>query len=87
MKVKRKTVQSKYPKHRPARRYINPVEQVAYTEQLDNTVNDPQVFTYMDYNRNKNMIEVMRGRFEDIIRMYGLDMIYYRKFNTFFLDR
>jgi hypothetical protein len=54
MKVVRKT--PKKSTRRPARRYINPADQIAYTELLDNTINNPQTFTYMDYNRNQNMI-------------------------------
>ena len=59
MKVtRRKSVTSrvKTVKYRPARRYVNPANQVQYTELLDATVNNPQTFTYMDYERNKNMI-------------------------------
>ena len=80
------TKQVRNKKYRPARKYINPADQVAYTERLDNTVNNPQIFTYMDYNRNINMIGVFRKQYEDIIRMYGVDLIYFRKFNTFFED-
>lgn len=54
MKVVRKT--PKKTSRRPARRYINSAEQVSYCEQMDNTINNPQTFTYMDYNRNQNMI-------------------------------
>lgn len=50
------TKQVRNKKYRPARRYINPVDQTTYTERLDNTVNNPQTFTYMDYNRNIEMI-------------------------------
>ncbi len=28
----------------------------------------------------------MRKHYEDIIRIYGMDLIYFRRFNTFFLD-
>ena len=61
MKVTRKksartTNKVKTVKYRPARRYINPANQVQYTELLDKTVNNPQIFTYMDYERNKNLI-------------------------------
>lgn len=79
-------VKTKNKSRRPARRYINPADQVTYTERLDTTVNNPQTFTYMDYNRNINAIEMLRKQYEDIVRMYGVDLIYYRKFNTFFLE-
>lgn len=86
--VKRKanTKQVKAEKYRPARRYVNPANQTTFTEQWDNTINNPQTFTYMDYTRNQNMIGVMRKHYEDIIRIYGIDLIYFRKFNTFFQD-
>lgn len=56
--VKRKanTQQIKKEKYRPARRYVNPATQKTYTEDWDNTINNPQMFTYMDFNRNQNMI-------------------------------
>jgi hypothetical protein len=85
--VKKKTATLKKPtKRRPARRYVDPATQVAYTSALDNGVNNPQTFTYMDYERNKSMINVLRKNYEDIIRMYGVDLQYFRKFNTFFQD-
>lgn len=58
MKVTRKrtTNRVKTVKYRPARRYVTPANQVQYTELLDATVNNPQTFTYMDYERNKNLI-------------------------------
>ena len=56
--VKRKasTQQVKTKKYRPARRYVNPADQRQYTELYDNNVNNPQTFTYMDFERNKHMI-------------------------------
>jgi hypothetical protein len=77
MKVTRSTTKRKAnaqqvskPKYRPAKRYINPANQIAYTELLDNTFNNPQTFTYMDFARNQNMINVFRKQYEDIIRLY-----------------
>lgn len=81
-----KVNQVKAPKYRPARRYINPTNRVTYTDLNDNTLNNPQTFTYMDYNRNKGMVDLMRKHYEDIIRIYGIDFAYFRKFNTFFQD-
>lgn len=56
--IKRKAdaQQVKKEKYRPARRYVNPANQITFTEQWDNTINNPQTFTYMDFNRNQNMI-------------------------------
>jgi hypothetical protein len=73
-------------RRRTAKKVVNPATQVAYTSSLDNSVNNPQTFTYMDYERNKAMINVLRKNYEDIIRMYGVDLAYFRKFNTFFQD-
>jgi hypothetical protein len=86
--VKRKanTNQVKTPRKRLARRYVDVNKQVQYTELLDNTVNNPMTFTYMDPNRNQNAIELLRKQYEDIIRMYGVDLAYFRKFNKFFED-
>jgi hypothetical protein len=84
--VKRKanTNQVKPAKKRPARRYIDVSKQVQYTELLDNSVNNPKTFTYMDPNRNQNAIGLLKKHYEDIIRLYGMDLIYFRKFNKFF---
>lgn len=86
--VKRKanTNQVKPVKKRPARRYIDVSKQVQYTELLDNSVNNPKTFTYMDPNRNQNAIGLLKKHYEDIIRLYGMDLIYFRKFNKFFQD-
>jgi hypothetical protein len=73
-------------RRRTVKKVVNPATQVAYTSSLDNSVNNPQTFTYMDYARNKAMINVLRKNYEDIIRMYGVDLAYFRKFNTFFQD-
>lgn len=73
MKVTRRKITASMVKpktYRPARRYVNPADQIQYTELLDKTVNNPQTFTYLDYERNKNMINVLRKQYEDIIRMY-----------------
>lgn len=54
--VRKKTKKQVKTSRRPARRYINPADQISYCEQMDNTINNPQTFTWMDYNRNQNMI-------------------------------
>lgn len=73
-------------RYRPARRYRNQANQIAYSQLLDITTNDPKNFTYLDYSRNQGMINVMRKYYEQVIRMFGADLIYYRKFNTFFMQ-
>lgn len=71
---------------KPAKRYIDQKQQISYINSFGNTLNDPQSFTYMDYQRNKNYIEVVRKHYEEMIKMYGVDLTYYRKFNTFFMQ-
>jgi hypothetical protein len=56
MKVKRNRPKQTGTKYRPARRYVNQADQVNYAAQLDKTVNNPMNFSYLDYNRNINMI-------------------------------
>lgn len=86
--VKRKanSHQVKKEKYRPAIRYIDEKKQTTYIESIENTINDPQNFTYLDYARNENMINVIKKHYEDMIRLYGIDLIYFRKFNTFFKE-
>lgn len=71
---------------RPAKRYIDQKQQESYINKINNTLNDPQSFTYMDYQRNKNYIQVIRKHYEEMIKMYGVDLTYFRKFNTFFMQ-
>ena len=82
----RKNAQIYQPKYRPARRYRNDVNQTSYSQLLDQTTNDPKKFTYLDFSRNQGMINVMRKYYEQVIRMFGADLTYFRKFNTFFLQ-
>lgn len=82
----RKNPETYQKKYRPARRYVNQADQIAYAQLLDKTTNDPQKFSYLDYARNQGMINVLRKQYEQVIRMFGADLIYFRKFNTFFLD-
>ena len=71
---------------RPAKRYIDQKQQVSYISGINDTLNNPQTWTYMDYNRNKNYIQVVRKHYEEMIKMYGVDLTYFRKFNTFFMQ-
>lgn len=73
-------------KPRPAIRYIDQRNQISYIDQFNETLNNGQSFTYLDYERNKNFIEVIRKHYQQMIKMYGLDLVYFRKFNTFFKD-
>lgn len=71
---------------RPAKRYIDQKQQVSYISGINDTLNNPQSWTYMDYNRNQNYIQVIRKHYEEMIKMYGVDLTYFRKFNTFFMQ-
>lgn len=91
MKITKKVKPVKIPQKRGrkpklAYRYINEADQISYIDKINDTLNNPQNFTYMDYNRNRNMIQVIRKHYEQMIKMYGIDLTYFRKFNTFFLQ-
>ena len=45
---------------------------------------DANIFTYMDFARNEQSIKYLQKHFDDVIRIYGLPLTYYRKKNTFF---
>lgn len=67
-----------------SRRKIQYGEQPCYAQVLDKTINNPYQFSFADYRRNQARISVLKTRFDDMIRINGVDLIYYRKFNTFF---
>lgn len=69
----------------PPKRYIQ-TNQVSYIDRFNDTLNNSQNFTYMDYARNANYIQVIRKHYQQMIRMYGVDLTYFRKFNTFFMQ-
>lgn len=66
------------------KRILQNNQQPCYAQILDQTVNNPYQFSFADYNRNQARINVLKTRFDDMIRINGVDLIYYRKFNTFF---
>lgn len=75
----------KQKKRRRSRRYIqNNQSQKCYAQLLDNNLNNPYQFSFADYNRNLQRIQVLKTRFDDMIRIHGVDLAYFRKFNTFF---
>lgn len=45
---------------------------------------DSSLFTYMDYARNAEAIKYIQKHFDDMIRIYGIPLTYFRKKNTFF---
>lgn len=72
---------------RRSRRYVETEnQQKCYAQILDNTVNNPYQFSFADYDRNSQRIQLLKTRFDDMIRINGIDLAYFRKFNTFFQD-
>ena len=51
-----------------------------------NELNAPGKFSYIDENRNKNAINLIKTQLNQAINNYGLDLQYFRKYNTFFKD-
>jgi hypothetical protein len=51
-----------------------------------NELNKPGLFSYVDENRNKNAINLIKTHVNQAISNYGLDLQYFRKYNTFFKD-
>lgn len=85
MKITRKITQPKKPRKPRTKKRI--IQNNPNNTSIDiNSFNNPQTFTYLDYNRNQNMIEVIRKHYEQMIRLYGVDLTYFRKFNTFFME-
>lgn len=66
------------------KRIIQHNEQPCYAQILDKTINNPYQFSFADYSRNEPRINTLKARFDDMIRINGVDLIYYRRFNTFF---
>ena len=70
----------------PGKRYINESEQFSYTEYLDKTVNNPQTFSWADPNRQMISQDLMRNYYDNMIRTNGIELAYFRKYNTFFKE-
>lgn len=79
--------QSRKKRTRRSRRVLSDAKQVCYSEVLDQSTNNPYQFSFADYNRNEGRIQLLKTRFDDMIRINGVNLIYYRKFNTFFQDQ
>lgn len=74
-------------KARRRRRVLqNSQSQKSYAQILDNTVNNPYQFSFANYDRNVQRIQLLKTRFDDMIRINGVDLVYFRKFNTFFQE-
>lgn len=68
------------------KRYINEAEQISYISHLDKTLNNPQVFSWADPNRQFASQDIMRNYYDNMIRINGTDLAYFRKYNTFFKE-
>ena len=77
-------VQSKT-KHHPILRHPEPKSQVAYTSFMEG-LNQVGNFTYMDVNRNRGYINLIKTQVNKLISNFGCDLQYFRKYNTFFQD-
>ncbi len=84
MKVSRKKVSTNKSKSR--QRYIAEHEQFCYATYNDKEYNNPQTFSWADPKRNKGMQNVIQQHYDDMIRTNGIDLAYFRKYNTFFKD-
>lgn len=51
---------------------------------VTNPLNQPNRFTYIDFERNKGAINMIKHQVEQAISNYGIDLTYFRKYNTFF---
>ena len=72
-------------KHHPILRHPAPESQVAYTSFMEG-LNKVGTFTYMDVNRNRGYINLIKTQVNKLISNFGCDLQYFRKYNTFFQD-
>ena len=76
MKITRKVPKKRGRPPRPAKRYIDQKKQVSYISGINDTLNNPQSFTYMDYNRNQNslIISYVPGSLLEALYLYLLSL-------------
>lgn len=72
----------------PRRKIKRYVKESEIPNALDVTepLNIPGIFTYSDYRRNAQSVAMIRHQINQAIFNYGIDLQYFRKFNTFFKD-
>lgn len=72
----------------PRRKIKRYVKETEIPNALDVTepLNIPGIFTYSDYRRNAQSVAMIRHQINQAIFNYGIDLQYFRKFNTFFKD-
>ncbi len=51
-----------------------------------NIFNAPGVFSYSDVNRNAGAINLIKHQIDQAITNFGVDLVYFRKYNTFFKE-
>ena len=70
---------------RRRKRYVDESEIQKVTD-VTNSLNAVGSFTYADYNRNKGGIGYFKHHVDQVISNYGIDLVYFRKYNTFFKE-
>jgi len=73
---------------RPRRRvkkYVKESEDVSVVKETD-LLNNTKDFTYAGFERNKNYINLVKHQIDQCISNYGIDLVYFRKYNTFFKE-
>lgn len=72
-------------KNRRPKRMI-PESKLPSITKFTDILNTPGKFSYMDFERNQGAIEMFRHQINQAIFNYGVDLQYFRKYNTFFKD-
>lgn len=70
---------------RKIKRLVKESDIESYSPIID-SLNKSGLFSYNDINRNLNTIELFKTQINQAIMNYGIDLQYFRKFNTFFKD-
>ena len=86
MKVRKNKQIINKPEFRPAKRYISEADQYSYINDLDKNYNNPQTFSWANFNRQQMSHDLLRNYYDNMIRMNGVDLAYFRKYNTFFKE-
>ena len=86
MKVRRNKQNINKSSAKRGKRYISDVNQYSYITDIDLLYNDPQKFSWADFNRQTVSHDLIRNYYDNMIRMNGVDLAYFRKYNTFFKE-
>jgi len=71
--------------YRKIKKLVKEAEMPRITDKT-NPLNMPGVFTYSDVNRNIGGINLIKHQIDQALTNYGVDLVYFRKYNTFFKD-